>query len=124
MSEKLFKPIHIEEIHLFDKPKVSEEDQFVFPSLSTFKGVLGEMKKEIVRLQEGTSELRRGAIYFPKGNVLPLNAIVRFERNPDQKSLNNLFDICAQDLGTRVHDHFVDLFRGVFPDCQRRKGTE
>ena len=94
-----------------------------FPSLDTFKPAIEKIRIEMIRVEEGTSELR-SAMYFPKDNNPARNTLNLFEKDTNERTLIKFFELVKQDYGTRVHDTFVVWVREVYTDLKRRLANE
>ena len=102
MSDRYFKLPSIE----IEGPKeVKPVDTDDIPDISEAIKVI---QREIQRIQDGTSDLRTGAMQFPKGEIPATVSLLRLIERPGKKNLKTFLACAHQDFGMRVTEFFID----------------
>ena len=120
MKNKYFNPIEFPEL---DRPKEKREEP---PIATEITGDITEKLKtvraEIAKMKAGTSNIRPGAIAFPKNKSPVLSALEGLEEAPTSRNaLWNFIAVAKQDLGVAAAMFLVDLFIDVDPALERLK---
>ena len=125
MNDKLFDPVEfkVEIAELKSRPLVPLKVPD-FPDYETFKPAIDKIQQEMIRVENGTSQLRKGAMMFPKG-INPADSTLKlFEKDCSDVVIQRFLDVTQQDYGQRVNDYFIDCLREVHPKLYRRKSNE
>ena len=125
MSKELFTPIEFDVTIKEPKPRPIQTDKAVnFPTYEKLKEAILIIRQEMTRVENGTSELRRGAMNFPKGNNPAEATLKLLEDDCSEPVIQRFLDVAKQDYGARVSDFFIDTIRKPFPELNRRKSNE
>ena len=117
---KYFKPIEFPELDRLKEKR--EEPPVVTEITGDITEKLKTVRAEIAKMKAGTSNIRPGAIAFPKNKSPVLSALESLEKAPTSRNaLWNFMAIAKQDLGVSTVMFLVDLFIDVDPALERLK---
>ncbi len=103
----------LEKLEQSEVPKSKPE--FKVPTIQKFEGFFRLVEQSIQELENGTSTLRKGGVYFPKGNCVPLIWLERFKKTPSIKALSTIISMSEQDLGNGAMEQYLSRLEEISP---------